>query len=1193
VLSSHHRRSGSERPGGLSRAARGLGLGIALLAVLAAVVVRAEDGPPPKSAPAAPPETGKSEPGKPAGRGLDDLKLPPGAIVVLCKEMEEGTRLVPKGVFLTTEQYNALQERLARLEAAAKPAKPEAPGRCKLTGQVKQHTVHLKAQFDVTTTVPNTLVALGCGAPAAPSDILLDGHLPMVRSTDDGIVVPVDKPGDHQLTLELDLRLEDRGGERGFDLDLPRAAITTLELELSDPAIKEVHCTLPDRGARVVRTLMTHVGDGKNRLDTGPLGPLARLEISWRLPAPAPPSGEPLLTADGRITVRVSENTVTTDADFTLRPLRGQVAEWRFLLPAAAELLNPRLPDGRIQSFAPDAKNPALNVLHLNAPSADPLEVAFRIVQPRAGSAVPVGPFSVLGAFRHTGTLLVTAPADLRVTAQARGDAPVALTPRDITDKDPQAVAAFAYSATPLPEAKELAAPPVPFLTLDVEAAGGGSATWTAHTLSLTEGAWRVTTDIDVIPLRPGGVDYLEVQLPPGYKAAHGPRPAPPGQRLEIDSAAGVAKVLLSKRTVEPFRVALEGQYRQGAEAHRTLLELPQARKTLDRGGQVTVVLPRDMELVAPSADDPAWAGLAAGKFEYSWRTQQMPERVEVAWRVPRAELVADTTADVTLSGGQAQVRQRLVFPTAPPPVRVLLWVPETLDADRLRVVERGKAAAPADGDAPPKTREGFRPWRVDVTAPLDREHPLVLEYAFPLPEPDPATHARRFSVPLVVPDPATRVETRVRAWCEPGAPLVLVNDHGWERYDDIGDRDTVPTLCLSGQRPDQAPILSLGEPAGAGQALSLIERALVQATVEENGAQRITARFLLNRLLTPMLDVELPAPPGVLSLDIRLRKEQQEVKQGWTVVDENGQPANAGKIIRLVIPAEFARGPFTLSVAYQLPAERGQESGTWRTVVVPPLPRGEPGRFPVRFQVHLPAAWVPLYPEGGFTFEQSWGWRGWLPAPRPALDDADLERWFEPRPGNAEAAAGSSGQGAGADPASLVCSRSSLVPLRVYHVPQTIWLLLCSTVLAALGLGLYQLSFAFGRRVEGGSPSGTAPADQRLRLPGSLFWPLVVALGIPVVVATLLWPGVLGQVLYGAGPGALVLLVVLGMQWGVQQRYRRQVVFLPGFKRSKPGSSQGRAGSSATPARPAAPGQRAGGEPSTVDGPPVAGGQG
>jgi hypothetical protein len=697
----------------------------------------------------------------------------------------------------------------------------------------------------------------------------------------------------------------------------------------------------------------------------------------------------------------------------------------------------------------------------------------------------------------------------------------------------------------------------------------------------LTERGWRLTTEIDVIPLRAGGVDYLEVQLPPGYtEGPRGPRPVPSGQRIEIDMAAGMAKVFLNARTTEPFRVTLEGTYRPGPEPHRAQLELPQPRKTLDRGGQVTVVLPRDMELVPPAADDPTWAGLPAGRWEHSWRTERAPDRVEVAWRVPRIEVVADATADVTLTGGLAQVRQRLVFPTAPPPVRVLLWVPNTLDADRLRVSDRGRTAAPGEGDPPPRVRDGFRPWLVDVTAPLDKEHPLVLEYSFALPESDPSTRTRTFPLPLVVPDPATQVETRLHVWCEPGARVVAVHDKVWERCDELGDRDTVPALCLLGQRPEQAPVVSLAQLAGAGQPTALIERALVQATVEDRGAQQVTALFLVNHLLTPHLDVQLPAPLVTLDMEASLRNQQREIKVTPTVVEENGQPVEGGKVIRLSIPAEFMRQSFVVTLSYHLAAERVPESDGWRSLIVPPQPRGDLGRFPVRFQVHLPAAWVPLYPDGGVTFEQRWGWRGWLLGPRPGMNEADLEHWFEPRQ-QPELP-----RGRDADPSSLVCSRASLSPLRVYHVPQTVWLLLCSATLVALGLGVYQLSFAFGRRGDGGS----APADQPARLPGSLFWSPVLTLVLVAVVAILLWPGVLGPVVYGVEPGALVLLVVLGAQWLLHQRYRRQVVFLPGFKRMKPSSSLVRAGSSAPPTRPA-PAQRPG-EPSTVDGPPVVGGQ-
>jgi hypothetical protein len=91
-----------------------------------------------------------------------------------------------------------------------------------------------------------------------------------------------------------------------------------------------------------------------------------------------------------------------------------------------------------------------------------------------------------------------------------------------------------------------------------------------------------------------------------------------------------------------------------------------------------------------------------------------------------------------------------------------------------------------------------------------------------------------------------------------------------------------------------------------------------------------------------------------------------------------------------------------------------------------------------------------------------------------------------------------------------------------------------------------------------------------------------VAVLGLSVAVVGLLWPQLLGAVLYGSQPGLLVLAVVLGVQWLLQRRYRRQVVFLPGFKRLKQGSSMVRPGSS---------GPRPRVEPSTVDA-PSAGGQ-
>jgi hypothetical protein len=1167
-----------------------------------AVAARAADQP---SRPTAPP----AESPRPAAavRGLDDLKnLPPGAIIVICPDLKEGLRLIPNAVLMTPENYQKLLDEIAQLRAAAGPEKPTLPTACRLTGQVKENAVHFKVQFDLHTREPNTAVTLAC-TQGRGLGVSLDGKTPLCHhSTEDGYVVEVEKPGDHQAVLEVEVELTGKGAERGFSLDLPRAPITTLDLDLPDPAVKDVRLTVPGKEGRpTTQALPVRVADGKNRV-SALLGALSRLELAWKGPAP-PLAGPPLLTAEGHITVRIVASGVLTDMSFSLKPLRGQTSQWRFLLPPRTELVSPRPPDERVADFRqPDPKNPLLHVLQLKGSGAEPLDVSFQAFQPRAEGSLPVGPFAVLGAFPHTGTLLVTAPPELRLTPQPRGEPQVTLSPRELTDeerrRDPNAVA-FTYRAMQAVEVKPPPAPPPPpFLQLDLETVKEAGAAHVAHTLRLTDRGWRLTTDIDVTPVRAGGVDQLEVKVPAGWEDLRRVSPAgAAGQRLDVD-AASVAQVPLGGKKTDRFRVTLEALYPvpaapglgpQPAPHGALALELPEPLKVLDRGGQVTVVVPREMELVAPAPPDPAWEGLPPGKSEHTWRTDHLPERASVSWRTPRPDVAADSVADVTLSGRQAQVRQRLVFPTPQPGGPVLLWVPESLNPDRVALVgDRARAVPAADeGAAPPKTA-GFRAWLVRLAAAVDKDHPLVVDYSFDLPGRGAEGRARRFTLPLLLPESASRVETLVRLYSEPGTRPVLIAGGSWEEVSDLGDRDTLPALCLRGRRPDQPPALLVNEPAAAPPAGVQVERALVQARVGENGSQWYRVRLLVAHVYAPHLDVELPGPPAGLNLKATLLAEKRTRSVNVLPVDENGQPSDTGRIARVPVPPELARKPLILALEYQLLSGRAPDSGLLQTTLVPPLLRGDVGRVPVRVQVRLPANWVPIYLGGGFSVEQRWGWRGWLPAPQPALSSADLERWlhsgFESRfgPGDQAGADEAAADADDVDPAGVVCSGARLAPLRLNHFPQQVWLLLCSLALLAVGLGLNLLSLAVARGApaDGASSGGAAgegrPPAPGPRLPRFLFWPLAAGLALAVVLAGLFWPGVIGPVLYGCAPGAVVLLLVLGVQWGLQQRYRRQVVFLPGFARMKPGSSLVRGGSSPS-ARPR------GGEPSTVDAPP------
>jgi hypothetical protein len=209
-----------------------------------------------------------------------------------------------------------------------------------------------------------------------------------------------------------------------------------------------------------------------------------------------------------------------------------------------------------------------------------------------------------------------------------------------------------------------------------------------------------------------------------------------------------------------------------------------------------------------------------------------------------------------------------------------------------------------------------------------------------------------------------------------------------------------------------------------------------------------------------------------------------------------------------------------------------------------------------VRWQVNTPSDWVIISTGGGVAPEQQWGLRNGLLAPRPGATAADLERWFQ---GGAEAAGApldSEVAWVSRNP-ELLAGQPVLGALPIVHFPQQTWLLACSLLVIAVGLALYFVP-----------------------LPRLVLSAVLGLLALVVLAVALLWPRTLPAFFYGCQPGLAVLLVVIAVQWLLQRRYRRQVIFMPAFSRVIPGSSILRGGSSAGGRRH---------EPSTVDAPPGA----
>jgi hypothetical protein len=281
-------------------------------------------------------------------------------------------------------------------------------------------------------------------------------------------------------------------------------------------------------------------------------------------------------------------------------------------------------------------------------------------------------------------------------------------------------------------------------------------------------------------------------------------------------------------------------------------------------------------------------------------------------------------------------------------------------------------------------------------------------------------------------------------------------------------------------------------------------------------------------------LDIELPvAIEGCLQ---SITLAGQRINH-WRPIDWN--------VVRLPLEPDLYTQPVVLDLVYKLPASFAADKGFWRSVVHPPIFRPEVLIARQRWDVTLPSSAVGILLGKGTSLDYTWGLQNGLLAPRAAVTSEDLDAWLTGKE-STEAPAG--------EP-SLAFDRLAQTPVAIFHLPWKLWLLSCSGTLLLVGISLLFLP-----------------------LPRSVFWLVLGLLGLALLMAGLLWPATLPALVFGCEPGLLILLLLLGVQWLVQERYRRQVVFMPGFSRSSANSSH----SSGSGKRPR--------EVSTVDAPAPSG---
>ncbi|HZV05772.1 MAG TPA: hypothetical protein VE999_11880 [Gemmataceae bacterium] len=1133
-------------------------------------------------------------------RKMDLSSLPADVVIFICEHANEALDLVPKAVVLRPDRYQALLDQIAKLKKEIDKPRSEKitpPTRCFLRGKVESGAVHIEAEFAGTAEHADTLVALGCnqaGASAAETD----GRMAQIRRAETGsFLVRIEKPGEYHIKLDLLLPLASREGtRRGFELTLPHAVITKLELDL--PA----ECTDVRVGGQLVKELQqTGLELKNNHLSGNPgLGPVDKLDLSWNLARQG--AEDSVRTAEGRILARLDAAGLTTEADLLLKTEGAPAKTWSLLIPKNAEIkVLPSEKEDRVEHRIETAEQPfaSLRTIHLKEARTEPLRVQVKVpLLPLHGSdsIIPVGPFFVLNTARQTGTVRVRNQVrNLHLDYRGHGDMQLRrLDTEESKGESPATVATLVYSNIPMEENPDGVSGPKSRSWLDLEAVlvPVQARMRVSHTLTLRSSGpnsgkdtgvrqWEVLTAISPAT-KWSEAEQLEILVPADWslidenvrvvaKHVSGVNDGESKQPLTTPDLSArwlTIPTFLLRAPTQSQR--LEGRYQAKYKAgEHAVLKLPRPQGTIE-SCEIKIEAPVDAEVFLNNADQ---VNLELTRQprpnEQTWRCRSVPADglgIEVSWRPYRPELRAFSVVDLTLRGNRGEVRQELRLQMPPsPPSFVNLRVPAAIGNsfqikdDQGRDVQTLQTEVRNSASKVPSSNSDSR-LRIPTPSKAG-EWKLVLNYRFSdavfgVPdavgrgsqERQPIVESRQavpFVVPLVTAEQATGGELKVRIWSEPGFVPRAASPHWEERnVEEVKDRD-LPILVLHANRLDAPLRLLVGEEA-TGLAV-LVERAQMRVQLLESGAQNWRASFRLRQLSWRNLEVLLPAPAATLTARFLLNG----IKITPDIVNEKGEHTFGGDIARLHLSPDLVRQTASLEVLFQSPPGRNGASPLRSLLQPPRILRAM--AMPAYWEVSIPANRVLLAPESGAGVERIWTRRGFLwaagfsptvpssPSPQPGIEIS----W------------------AMGEPIALVCWQDQTMPIVLTHVPHLGWLLVCSLGLLVVGLGL-----SWSARPQANGGGRIAP----------WFWMLLAFLILAIAVAALFWPTMLCAIAYGCEPGALVIVAILSLQWLMHRRYRRQIVFLPSFSRSRGGSSLIRKTPSNRPQS---------GEPSTVDAPP------
>lgn len=1069
----------------------------------------------------------------PSAEGKGAIRLPDGTWLWVGNEGSSDRVSVP------WKEYVKLLAELEQRRKQSQTRKPVTPSLCAIRVRIEkrgeQSVAVVRLSNSFRTTASQTSVLLG-GRKGLLTAATLDGvRLPVLESSEEGYLATVETAGEHTLVLDLETPITPRGGkgEVGFEIGLPRAAITTLQVESSGLDIPRLNLvtrwsdpsqpTRPPEVRRLNALDMRQLASPPGQSGGYPLGPVESLEVSWEPPARTP-AADRVQTAEWDITVTFSDATVETIARVTLR---GTARQWRIATPGNA-LLHAERPPGSAEigpGLPPSLQRSGNKAEWLvefppgSTPADWVLVASVRTPRPRpdeAGHRGPfsVGPFAALNVFRQTGTLRLVAGPYMRFAVRHGSD----LRRQEAAGSDEEHSTAL-FRLTTGPTGNNL--PTQPLATVEVHPVRGSLVLTPHYHATLKSNGWHIETKLKVEPVR-REVDALLVEVPPEWRGVEaGPPDIVEGIQSEAPSApAGFWQALAHRIGYDPrvpLIIRLANTYKQPVQitltatlplpqpAQEALLPLPRFPGATISQTQLLISVPEDLQVQGQYRE---WLGgraaasggalqpiprngSKAGSYSQLQATSEQPiAAVQVQWKPHRPDLAAESRAEITLTDRQILIQQTVRLRTSEK-------LPRSVHLQGSDSVA-GVSAHPALEAAGPGQ------WRWTLPAE-SREATLSLEYALPR-----SSDQSRLPIHLFRVVEATRGEHLVRLWSATAAPeVVQVRSLPWRDrpLEALADRAVWPLRVLSA--PQEETLLELEVEPRQDLAVTVwAERGLIQVWAGEDASLRYRARFRLRRWLTRSLTLELPAAT-TLSTEFLLDGRRVEplayrrTEQGTT-------------LYQIPLPAYRLASRLLLEVRYVLSSE-----SRWRMELVPPVLASTAWDGPTWWRVTLAGGPFPWL-QGPFQPRWQWSWQSTGIA-LAAWPETELEHWLM---GDA-ASGGSRGTSNNGEGEADSFSGQQALPASF-----TLWRLPRWPVLLSSSLFVF-VYLVFLARLPSAKRTG-----------GLIATLLLLATWLTFAPYSLLQLFAAGQ--FGLYTAAATGLIILAQRWYRQ----RQILYLPGFSR-------------------------------------------